>query len=237
MERSKSIKIIGDSKVVVSPANESTELDRPLYAINWFNLKRLWMYNLYNLLVASHLKKVNGKALYKGIGIKRILEEDPELDRRMLLVVYYPSADAFLKLVSNRLFLLKSVFRINSVKDFCIAFSKRFDKGEKPKTSGLYKGDCFYMAHVFHKGSVDTAIELPSLSDGITCLFHGEKTADIGRQKGNEDVQNAPFPIEGVVVWESKSKDALLSFSESPEYSEFKNRLGKSNMYLQKRIL
>ena len=235
MQNPVSTQINKNNKVVITPISEQADLEDVLYAINWFNVKRLWMYNLYNMLVAGHVKKLGAKAIYKGIGTQKINIENEELDRRMLLVVMYPSVNSFMKLVSNKLFLLKSIFRVNSVSDFNIGFSKRIDQGTVSKEpTRLYKGDNHYLIHTF-KGS-KSEVSLPN-SDEINCFFYGVKVAQIGRQKDGEQLENAPLILDGVIIWESDSREELLNFIEKSDYKDFKKELGESNLYLQKRIV
>ena len=103
---------------------ELNEIESPLFAINWFDTRIAIIYHLYNLLAASRVFKIGGKALFKG-AIQQAISGNTDLARDYLLVVNYPSGHRFLELLSDKLFQLMSVLRIAAVKRFSFVLHHR----------------------------------------------------------------------------------------------------------------
>ena len=114
------------SSLKLSLRGDPNDLANHLYAINWFDTRPAWVYHLYNMLAASRLARVGGKPFFKGL-VTRQLSGDDSLARQHLLIVNYPSADAFLNLVSDKVFKLFSVLRMISVRRFSFVMHRRSD--------------------------------------------------------------------------------------------------------------
>ncbi|MDA2910832.1 hypothetical protein MYX04_07875 [Nitrospiraceae bacterium AH_259_D15_M11_P09] len=54
------------TKIVFEAVHDKDALTNPLFAINWFNTRSLWLYNIYNKLASRSLFRVGGKVLFKG---------------------------------------------------------------------------------------------------------------------------------------------------------------------------
>ncbi len=52
--------------IEVIPVDGSKEINERVWAINWFNFKRKWLYNLYNLLASKYVVQVGGQLLFNG---------------------------------------------------------------------------------------------------------------------------------------------------------------------------
>lgn len=100
------------------------EIESPLFAINWFDTRIALIYHLYNLLAASRVFKIGGKALFKGKCLEKI-SGSPDLARDYLLIVNYPSGHRFLDLLADRQFQLMSVLRMAAVKRFSFVLHQR----------------------------------------------------------------------------------------------------------------
>lgn len=226
--------------IAITAQNDRTDLESPIWAINWFNLKRPKLYTFYNVLVFPHLKKVGGRAHFKGY-VKEKVEGSAEFDRQMLLIVKYPTADAFLRMVANKLFLLKSILRLKSVSQFIFGFTQRIgEQPESPAKPSRYVGKNRYLAHLFQGAAVsedDIRLLKPLLSQyNITNYFSGLKTATISRtNKAGEQVQ--PFFVDGVLLLEASSGEAFDLLLKDPVFEAFKNKQTANNIYQIKRIL
>lgn len=229
------------TSVAITGVNKQTDLDSPIWAINWFNLKRPKLYTLYNILVFPHLKKVGGQAHFKGY-IKEKLGEDSDFDRQMLLIVNYPTAGAFLQMVSNKLFLLKSLLRLKSVSRFIFGFAKRIgDQPSPPNKAARYVGKNFYLAHVFKGDKVseeDLQLLKPLFSQyNLVNYFSGLKTATLSRvDEGNEE-QEQPFFIDGLFVLEGSERASFEMLLKDPIYEAFKSKCAENHVYWVKRVI
>ena len=227
--------------VAITGTNDQTDLNNPIWAINWFNLKRPRLYTLYNILVFPHLKKVGGRAHFKGY-IKEKLEGNSDFDRQMLLIVTYPTASAFLQMVSNKLFMLKSILRLKSVSRFIFGFSKRIgDQPAPPEKPARYIGKNFYMAHLFQGDQVsedDLLLLKPLFSQyNLVNYFSGLKTATLSRinKDGSEQIQ--PFFVDGLFVLEGSEKASFDMLLKDPIYEAFKSKCAENNVYWVKRVI
>ena len=239
----KSVRRGSGTKIHITPSatDRQSDLGQPIYAVNWFDLKRSWLYNLYGMLAFPHVRKVDGRVHFKGV-LKEKWEGIPELDRKNLLIVRYPDADSFLSMLSGKIFLLKSVLRINAVKDFVFGFTRRVDKGPDPAgRSGKYKGHAYYLVHIFKNDISGNGMpdfdDISSLNTDNNQILHfyGVKTAMIGRSKEEGEVHDNPFFIDGIVVWEANEIQALKQLIFSPGYQQFKEPF-RNQIYLLHRV-
>jgi uncharacterized protein (DUF1330 family) len=232
----KSVNVTKNTTISIDPFHADSNLEQPLWAINWFNLKSRRLYDFYNLLVKNHVKKVGGRLLLKGVILER-WEGKEEFDREMLLIVSYPSADAFLKMISNKFFLLKSIVRIRSVKDFVFGF---VDKQKKtsviPAQVEEKSGEKdYYLVH-FYQNEKGNAVLAGEMVEGVNLFFRGCKAAELVRtEKGKS--QQAPFFIDGILIWRSENKENLKELVNSNLYQDFKKQHTSDNIYLFDRIL
>lgn len=176
------------------------------------------------------------KAIYEK------LEGNPDLDRQMLLIVKYPTASAFLNMVANKLFLLKSILRLKSVSMFIFGFTKRV--GEFPATPSKperYIGKNFYLAHLFQSDQItEDEIKLlaPLFSQyNLVNYFSGLQAAKITRidKEGKEQVQ--PFLVDGLLVLESADRSAFERLLKDPVYEAFKAKCSGNSIYEVKRVV
>ena len=103
---------------------ELSEIESPLFAINWFDTKIAIIYHLYNLLAAPRVFKIGGKALFKG-KVQEAISGSTDLARDYLLIVNYPSGHRFLELLGDKLFQVMSVLRMAAVKRFSFVLHHR----------------------------------------------------------------------------------------------------------------
>ena len=190
------------SKVSINSENDE-DLDQNLWAINWFNLKLPRTYKFYNLIAFPHVKKIGGAPLFKGYVVD-IVKGKPEHDREVLLIVKYPSAPAFLKMLSNKLFLLKSILRVRSVRNFVFGFVRAVQAREEVTKIVKYKGVCHYLLFVWedHKKTRFKTLEKWAEENGAWIFFSGDKTASISRTKDGV-TQKQPFFIEQMALVEA----------------------------------
>ena len=116
-------RVTNSLQVCVQPKYDNGDHTHPVHAINWFDTRSLWLYNLYNVIAASSVSKVGGIPLFKGRWLETLhgLEQD---QRETLLLVRYPGAESFTRMLANRLFQVTSVLREIAVKNFSFGLSR-----------------------------------------------------------------------------------------------------------------
>lgn len=237
----KSIKINPKTQISITAENDRISLEQPLWTINWFNLKKAKLYNFYNILAFPHVKKAGARVHFKGY-IKDKISGHSEFDREMLLIVMYPSAEAFLKMISSKLFLLKSIIRIKSVSRFIFGFTTRIgETPEPPQKPARYVGKNHYLVHHFQSKTMDEE-GLKSLTPlfrqyNITNYFQGLKAASLSHtdNSGNEQIQ--PFFIDGTILIESSNRDSFDQLLNDPVYLQFKENCTENNIYHVNRVI
>ncbi|MEO9802884.1 MAG: hypothetical protein ABJF04_06535 [Reichenbachiella sp.] len=225
-------KIAANLTASVISADPSTDLEQQLWAINWFDLKRKWVYDLYNQLVFSHVKKIGATPIFKG-QLKRSLIDSERLRRDMLLIVQYPKGIAFLNMISSKLFQLKGLLRASSVRHFQFGFMQRKSPVQDHQVAGtIYQGKLRYLVHVC-EGS--QAADFQSLIDfaasqDVFPHFVGNKSAMLGLQKSNSGLKTLDFMLNHVLVFSGFDDESLELFVQSGPYQEF--LASKTNNYV-----
>ena len=196
----------------------------PVWAINWLNVKSKWFYDLYNYMAISHVISVLGYPFFKGRLIRRIEGFDMD-ERELLLIVYYPSPGAFLKMVKSKIFQLKSTIRILAVKDFTFGFMCRQDNDDTlHRKDSHYEKKLLYMVHHFktHNTEVDAIkIKEQAASYDIFTHFVGTKSHIVGQRRKNKRLKTPPFIMDGLIVLGAFEESQFQEFLNSPFYQKF----------------
>ena len=210
----KSYRVSSKTTIHISASDNQSDLDQPLYAINWFNTKSKSLYNLYGALAFPHVKKVGGEVVFKG-KVRETLGGNDKLKRELLLIVKYPNADSFLGLFTQKLFLIKSMLRVKAVKDFVFGFVKMTGGTARSTQKPIkYNGDKNYLVHII-KGQSEVEIQKDNYPSGINLFFDGQKAAYVGRSTDDGEIKNGPFFIDRILIWEAGDKEELKSWENS----------------------
>lgn len=241
MTSQKSIQLTKKITVKVMATGPNINLDQELYAINWFDLKRPKLYNFYNQLAYKHVKAVGGAIQFKGTVIEKV-KGPIENDRKMLLIVRYPSASQFLSMIANKMFLFKSVLRLKSVMHFTFGFAKRMSGGPAPLiVPKAYSGSSSYLFYHFQtKLSVSKYLyELEGLisNSGLSTYFMGSKAALIGRISGEQKLKTQTFLMDGLVLVESDNKSQLLQLLQNKEFQKLTSHNITNSIFFVKRVI
>ncbi len=234
------VKINSKTEVIISPASEVELQEKPLFAINWFNLKRPWLYNIYAKAAFPHVVKAGGKVLFKAV-VEESLSSASKLDRKNLLIVGYPSPGAFLSMLTSKMFLLKSILRLKSVEDFIFGFTARKDNGDEPRTRVTpFKGKNKYMVHLFtseNKTEISQLLPPAGSVQNLRVFYFGTTVARIGRRDVKGKITSGPFPIDGIIVWEAGEVSEFRQLLTTQPYQEFQKSNNTNGIYLVRRIL
>ena len=108
------------------------------------------------------------------------------------------------KMISSKLFLLKSILRVRSVRKFVFGFVHASQAREEPTKIVKYKGVCQYLLFVWQdeKKTRLKTLEKWAENSGAWIFFYGEKAASISRTKDGV-TQQQPFFIQQMALVES----------------------------------
>jgi len=200
--------------VEILPVDSEKDLHERVWAINWFNYKRKWLYTLYNRLAAKHVIQVGGRLLFKGHRQRTLFGEET-LARHTLLIVTYPKVDNFLDMLTIKAFQLKSLLRLNAVKKFVFGFTRRVDT---ETVEGVGKKSGAYL--VCHYQGVVDSDRLHQLAGkhNLQMFFHGKKTGQIKRSEQGKDEVIAPFFMDGIILLVADNSNAYEEFVTDSDF-------------------
>ncbi len=246
-----STKVTNSLKISINGAHADADLEKPLWAINWFNTKSKFLYSLYGLLVFPAVKRAGAKVLFKGHIINNLNNqtdsettpyEKDQYQRDTLLIVCYPNAAAFIQMVRKKTFQLFSLLRIAAVKNFTFGFTKRLDTAnQKIRLPKRYNGSCQYLVHHL-QASRDIIIEnqdnIKNIAEkhAVTFYFSGLREAHLDYTK-NHSINSREFFIDALFLFEAEDTEHLESFKDDVEYQLFISKTQNSGLYLFARDL
>jgi len=214
------------------------DLNESIWAVNWFNTNRRWLYNLYTTLVSPLVVKVGGKLVFKGEFQEKIIGEDRD-GRKILLIINYPSARHFIELASKKIFIFLSILRILAVNRFVFGFTKRHTTNESPNYQSTKGTPC--LVHHF-RGNVDIKASLNKIikttpNVNIQLIYAGEKAATLKRSHDTEGAYEMPFIMDGIFVFAAADRTILQAFYDSDSYQAFINHLDSSYTAIFKKLM
>lgn len=226
-------RVTNSTSVHIRANSSEINLDEPMYAINWFSTKMEWLYHFYNILAFGSVKKVGGKALFKGKITETILDENKST-RELLLIVRYPGGQNFKQLMESTWFKMVSIFRMLSVKKFTFGFTHKRIWDD----SSAFKDNLQYAVHHFKTDQLDeTLFSTFSQHAGgkVNIKYAGVMVAELLVQQNQEPAKAVPNLMDGLVIFEAKSKDLLREMFTSVAYQNLINGLDSSYIGLLNR--
>lgn len=222
------------TKVLIKAKAPEVDLNEPLYAINWFSTKLEWMYHLYNMLASKSVKKIGGKAFFKGKVTQTILDEKNKA-RELILIIKYPGGKGFKALMENTYFKIVSLFRMAAVKNFSFGFTQKQIASESSLKDSLA-----YAIHHFEVAAITPSFFSQFeklLKNNVKIKYAGKMVAElVTKTKGKED-EHVPNIMDGVVIFESEKEKDILDIIASPEYQSLIKTLEGSYIGTLNRIL
>ena len=198
------------TKLVLQATSDANQLNRPLFAINWFNTRALWLYNLYNWIAAGRLFKNGGKVLFKGQLIETLIGS-PDQQRELLLVVNYPSGEHFLNLIADRFFQVTSLLRLAAVRNFSFVLNRRVDgPALLEKRSQDFVANRAWAVHLY-KSDRDIHQEVEFLrtctaKNGITLHFASLPAATVHSADNHGNQKPQDHVTDRVVILEAEDQ-------------------------------
>lgn len=233
-----SIEISATDKICIEPVSDDIvkpfDASASVYAVNWFNLKSSFFYNLYALLASKYVRKVSGKLHFKGTLINQI-EGDKEISRENLLIVSYPSPTQFLKLVSFKFFQMISVFRIIAVKQFCFGFTSRLEPALDSNNSFSFSKQQIYLVYFFQgkkRGMLDHYQNILTTAKNyqVGNYYSGLTSAKLVRVSSGKS-QAANFNMDGILLFAADSEEQLEKFVEDENFQSFRESNSNNSLF------
>ncbi len=242
MQKPLSTTVSKTEKVLIKPVVEHFDASADMCAINWFDLKRAWMYQLYGLIASRFVRKVSARLFFKGKLVKQ-LEGPEDRQRENLLIVCYPGARKFLDLVDFKIFQLASVLRLAAVRRFCFGFTENMlEKADsKGASDKRFNKQQIYLVHHFQGDDGWLRENRQSLfasarEHNMQVYFCGLTTAHIAREKSGQQ-QNPEFFMDGILLFAAQSELDIENFTLDDIYSTFKRKNSSNSLYLFSRSL
>jgi len=242
MQDSLSTRLTATQKIFIKPVVEHFDASADMFAINWFNLKRPWLYQLYGLIASKFVRKVGGRLYFKGNLLKK-LAGPAEHERENLLIVCYPGARRFLDLISSKSFQLISVLRLAAVKGFCFGFTENILEKSKSKGASDPKIRKYQIYLVHHYQSDNNWLRenrqqlfTSARQHNIGVYFCGLTNAHIVREKSGQQ-ESAEFFIDGLLLFAAHSEVDVENFTMDDIYTTFKRNNSSNSLYLFSRSL
>lgn len=200
------VKINDKTSVYIKAIDKDVSLAAPVYAINWFNTRRLWLYNLYNIAAAGTAIRAGGRPLFKGRIIDVLLGDDEER-REMLLIVSYPSVRHFMGMLESTWFKLVSVLRLLSVDKFTFGFTQRMSSGVETRDNNKHK---VYAIH-HYRAAEDLTHKLEALleSEKVEIYYAGKTSALLYSGDSQQATQQVPFLMSGLLLLRAENADQI----------------------------
>ncbi len=231
MEKSNQIdkKVTKTTSLSITGSQQGIDLGSNIWAVNWFNPKRRWLYNLYTTLAGPLVIKVGGRLWHKSTFLEKLAGKDDD-GRNMLLIVEYPTASNFMDLVGIKFFQLISILRILAVEDFIFGFTKRVAVPGLTKNRQAKGAPC--LIHHFRSkknfsGGFNSLASFAS-DKGINLIYAGTKVATLSRTIVDKGVMEVPFFMDGIIVFESDNIASLKTFFGSETYRDFTSKTENS---------
>ncbi len=227
-------KILANSYVYIMSTNGNESFDQPVYAINWFNTRMLWLYNFYNLVASVSVRRVGGSAFFKG-RVEKVLIGDNSDRRDVLLVVNYPSPKQFLAMLGSRYFLLVSILRMLAVKQFTFGFTSRTDS-DKP-SSQASKPSAYAVHH--YRSDQDIAKQLEIITDNadVDIFYAGRISALVSSGNNHKAGEQIDCLMDGIILLKSKTTAQISALIQQEDYQLVINQTRKSFIAILSRMI
>ncbi len=227
-------KITKKSCVYIKSIDKNVPLSDPVYAINWFNARFLWLYNFYNLIASSSVKKIGGKPLFKA-HLRKILAGDDEHRRDVLLIVNYPSAIRFKDMLESLYFKLASVFRLLAVKEFTFGFTQCAEL--KVATGGDRETSAYTIHHYRSETDITGRVKKVLVDKDIAIHYAGRISSLLFSGDDQESSEQVPCLMDGVIVLEAESFDELEHLFQNEDYKNIVRQTDSSFIATLDRVL
>lgn len=232
-------RITSGTKIILQSVHDA-DVRNPLFAINWFNTRSLWLYNFYNWIASRSLFNVGGRVLFKGRVVETLLGSQED-SREVLLIVNYPSGERFLDLLASRFFQVTSLLRMAAVRDFSFVLNQRADgPALLEHRNQAFDTSSAWAVHLYSSDrDVHEEIQLlrtSTTNSGVTLHFASLPAAIVCSE--DKDENRSPFDhvTDRVVILEAENQDRIRK-AMSRSYHEFATGVSGSYIGLLSRMM
>lgn len=215
--------IIASIRVHITALRADFKTNRPLYALNWFNSRQLWLYNLYNFLAESSVLKVGGVPYFKARLATTLYGEKADC-RSVLLIVRYSGVTPFKTMLQSRYFQLVSIIRGLAVTQFTFGLSTRTDTqdtGEFTDQKRISQSKAYAIHHYrMSDEGLDIAERAADLavSHQVSLAFSSSVSARLYSQQGDKPPAALETIMDGCMILQADSQQDIAQLVASSDF-------------------
>ena len=231
-------KLLGRHRAFIHRIDASLHFDEPVYAVNWFNTRSSWLYELYNSLAAGSVKAIGGAPFFKGRLVQKLHGAESD-SRNMILVVRYPALTQFKSMLENKYFQLISLLRLFAVKQFTFGFTKRRDRETPLETLAKSSGsEDVYLVHHF-KGDLSIADDLIVCGREVAVdpVFIGTIGAVVSTGTSTSYLVTTPCLMDAIVIFKAPDKSRAEALFQEDRYQTAISKFSSSFVGVYERSL
>ena len=216
--------ITSSVRVHIAALRADFNIDQPVYALNWFNSRQLWLYNFYNFLAARSVLKIGGVAFFKARVASTLYGNDADY-RSVLLIVRYPGIAQFKTMLQSRYFQAVSIIRGLAVAQFTFGFSTRTDIQDAGEFADQNRISQSKVYAIHHYRSSDQVLEIAEKATDLATLhqvklaFSSCVCARLYPQKGGTPPEAVETIMDGCMLMQADSQAQIEQLVASPDYS------------------
>ena len=210
-------------RVHITALQSDFKIDEPVYALNWFNSRQLWLYNFYNFLAARSVLKIGGVPFFKARVATTLYGNDAD-HRSVLLIVRYPGIAHFKTMLQSRYFQLVSILRGLAVAQFTFGFSTRTDVqdvGEFADQNRISESKVYAIHHYRLSDQISDIAERATklaASHQVNLAFSSFVSARLYPQKGSTPPVAIETIMAGCMIMQADSQQQIEQLVASPAY-------------------
>ena len=218
-------RITANLRVLITALRTDFKLDQPVYALNWFNSRSLWLYNFYNFLAARSVLKVGGVPLFKARVATTLYGDDAD-HRSVVLIVRYPGISQFKNMLETRYFQLVSVIRSLAVAQFTFGFSTRTDiqdDGEFNQHNRISDSHIYVIHHYRVSDQVSGIAERAAAlaaTHQLKLAFSSRVSARLYSQKDSRPPVAVETIMDGCMILQADSQSQIDQWVASTGYKQ-----------------
>ena len=211
-------------RVHITALQADFDIDKPVYALNWFNSRQLWLYNFYNLLAARSVLNVGGIPFFKARVATALYGNEADC-RSVLLIVRYPGVSHFKTMLQSRYFQLVSIIRGLAVAQFTFGFSTRIDiqdTGEFANQNRISESKVYAIHHYRlsdHGSDISQRAAELAASHQVKLAFSSCVSARLYPQNGSTAPAAVETIMDGCMILQADSHAQIEQLVVSPDYA------------------
>lgn len=215
--------IIARIRVHITALRADFKTNQPLYGLNWFNSRQLWLYNLYNFLAERSVLKVGGVPYFKA-RLATTLYGDKADCRSVLLIVRYPEVKSFKTMLQSRYFQLVGIIRGLAVTQFTFGLSTRTDTQDTGKFTDQHRISQSKAYAIHHYRMADEVSDIAervaelAASHQVNLAFSSSVSARLYPQQGDKPPAAIKTIMNGCMILQADSQQDIAQLVASSDF-------------------